>query len=267
MSSNIASALHVRKLFIPRKESRKGQNGILLIIAGSKQYHGASIFAGIAASRIVDLVYFCTEKENIPFLKKASPEFIVSDLSEWKKWIKKCDAVLVGPGLAESKSSKKLIHTILSNFSGKKTVLDATALHLTSPQQLHKNCIITPHAGEFLALFGQKPTKSRLKEYSKKYKATIVLKGPTDIIACEGKLYYNFTGNQGMIKGGTGDILAGLIAGFACKNKLLLSCIASCYLNGLAGDMLKKEKGCLYNAQDVLERIPAAKKSCELHEK
>ena len=263
MLTNIASAKHVKMLFKPKKKSRKGENGVLLILAGSDQYHGAAIFSGLAASRIVDLVYFCTEKQNIPFVKRASPLFIVSELKDWKKWIAKSDAVLIGPGLARNNSNKKIVTTILKNYKGKKTVLDATAFHLITPKQLHSNCIITPHAGEFFALFKQKPTKSNLKSFSKKFNCIIVLKGATDIISANGKLYYNYTGNEGMTKGGTGDVLAGLMAGFACKNDLLLSCLAGCYLNGFAGDLLKKDRGLLFNAQDLLEKLPEAKKLCE----
>lgn len=263
MKESTTSPEHVKSLCKPRTFSHKGQNGVLLIIAGSKQFHGASIFAGLAASRIVDIVYFCTEKENIPFVKKASPEFIVSENREWKKWAQKCDAVLVGPGLGRNAANKRILSGLLSKCKSKKTILDAAAFHLIAPKQLHSNCVLTPHAGEFFAFFRQKPTKLALKKFSKKFHATIVLKGHTDIIASSGKLYYNHTGNEGMTKGGTGDILAGLIAGFACKNTLLLSCLASCYLNGLAGDLLKKEKGTMYDAIDLLEKIPEAKMMCE----
>ena len=258
-----ASAMHVRLLKKPAKRSRKGDNGILLAIAGSKQYHGASIFVGLAASRIVDLVYFCTEKENIPFVKKASPEFIVSETKDYEKCIGKCDAVLIGPGISENALNRKTVNRILSHYRQKKTVLDAAALYLADKKLLHENCALTPHAGEFRKAFGKKATKENLKTVSKKFRAVIVLKGHVDLIAVNGKIYGNYTGNQGMTKGGTGDILAGLIAGFACKNDLLLSCLAACYLNGLAGDLLEKEKGYMYNAADLLEKIPEAKKACE----
>ena len=166
-----------------------------------------------------------------------------------------------GSGSAYGRRAVQLSHAV--HAPPLQTVLDATALKLISPKQLHSNCIVTPHAGEFLFLFKQKPTKKNLKELSKKLGCIIVLKGKTDLIADNGKIYYNYTGNQGMTKGGTGDILSGMIAAFACKNPLLLSCLAACYLNGFAADLLKKEKGLLYNAKDLLEKIPEAKKKLE----
>lgn len=254
--TNIASKQHVKKLLQPMHSSHKGQNGILLIIAGSKQYHGAAVLAGLAATKIVDLVYFCTSRQNIPIIKKSSPLFIVSEINEYKKWIQKADALLIGPGMENNKKNKKTIALILSKNKTKKTILDATSLKMLSPKKLHSRCVVTPHKKEFEVLFKKKLAEKNIMAVSKKRPCIIVLKGETDIIAQEGKLYHNFTGNAGMTKGGTGDVLAGLIAGFACKNPLLLSCLAACYLNGRAGDELKKQKSTMYNALDLLEQIP-----------
>ena len=76
---------HVKFLKRRDEKSHKGENGTVLIIAGSKQYHGAAIFAGLAASKIVDLIYFATPKENLSYVKKASPEFIVNEIKDAKK--------------------------------------------------------------------------------------------------------------------------------------------------------------------------------------
>ena len=123
------------------------------------------------------------------------------------------------------------------------------------------NVIITPHMREFKRLFEieiKDPVlcKDRVFTKAKEYNCTIVLKGPTDIICSPTNCLINQTGNEGMTKGGTGDVLAGLIAGLACKNDLFLASCAGVYINGLAGDELYKRVGPYFNASDLCEEIP-----------
>lgn len=85
----------------------------------------------------------------------------------------------------------------------------------------------------------------------------ILLKGKIDAIISKDRIFYNKTGNEGMTKGGTGDVLAGLCAGFLAQSKeLLQSAINAAYFNGLLGDiLLKKKKGFIYLASDMVEEI------------
>jgi NAD(P)H-hydrate epimerase len=142
---------------------------------------------------------------------------------------------------------------------------------------LGRNHLVTPHLGEFKVLF--KPgkqearilTNSRKKtitkraeiiqKYSQKHGCLILLKGPIDIIASPHEWKYNFTGNEGMTKGGTGDVLAGLVAALACKNDLFLAACAGAFINGLAGDRLKKKVEIYFNASDLGDEIPRVLKS------
>ncbi len=249
----------VKALSKPSKKSHKGQNGSLLLIAGSKSVHGAAVFAGITASRLVDLVFFATEKENKQIAKKASPEFIVGDFSKAEGFAKKADCILIGPGLEPNPKTRKLLKEFLHGFKEKKTVLDATALRLIQLDWLHKNCLVTPHKNEFKHLFKIPATKANALKAAKKYNCIVVLKGPNDYIADGKKVFENRTGNEGMTKGGTGDILAGLIAGFAATNSLLRSAKAACYLNGFAAEWLQKQKGRMWNASDLMDILPKAK--------
>jgi len=85
----------------------------------------------------------------------------------------------------------------------------------------------------------------------------VVLKGQVDYVATpNGDVWENHTGNQGMTKGGTGDVLAGMIAAFFCRNNALTSAAAGGFLNGLAGDQLYKKIGPYFNAEDLVEQIP-----------
>lgn len=264
---NQAGPGHVKFLKRRDEKSHKGENGNVLIVAGSKQYHGAAIFAGLVTSKLVDLVYFATPKENIPYIKKASPEFIVNEIKDAKKMLDKADSILIGPGLENSDAIKKLVNSLIKETApehkNKKLILDATALRVLNKKLLHKNCVLTPHADEFSFLFKVSPTMASTKKMASKYNCTILLKGVVDFISDGKEIYKNFSGNAGMTTGGTGDILAGLVAGFAFKNDNLHAAIASAFLNGYAADILKKEKGMIYNAEDLLQKIPEAKLICD----
>ncbi|MFH1240063.1 MAG: NAD(P)H-hydrate dehydratase [Candidatus Diapherotrites archaeon] len=258
---------HVKFLKRREEKSHKGENGIVLIIAGSKQYHGAAIFAGLVASKLVDLVYFATPKENIPYIKKASPEFIVNDIKDAKKMIGEVNSILIGPGLEKSDVIKKLVDSFIKESSpenkNKKLVLDATALRVLDKKLLHENCVLTPHADEFSSLFKEPPTMASTKKMASKYNCIIILKGAVDFISDGKEIYKNFSGNPGMTTGGTGDILAGLVVAFASRNSNMHSAIAGAFLNGYTADILKKEKGMMYNAEDILKKLPEAKLICD----
>jgi hydroxyethylthiazole kinase-like uncharacterized protein yjeF len=247
-----------RKIKKPARHSHKYQNGLVLVVAGSRQYHGSLALAAVTASRLADLVFVCTAKENFPIVKKYSPAFIVHPYSDAEKLAEKCDSVLVGPGIEESSAMKRLVTMLVSKNRGRKFVLDATALRLISPKVLHGNCVVTPHASEFRALFGMPPSPANVLKAAKRFRCIASLKGAVDYISDGRRLYCNCTGNEGMTKGGTGDTLAGLIAGFASQNPLLESSLAAFYLNGYAGDLLKKEKGLMFNAADLMEKLPEA---------
>lgn len=251
-----------KRLSFPKPKSHKYQNGLVLVIAGSRQYHGSLVFSAVTASRLADLVFICTAKENFPIVKKYSPSFIVHPYSDTGELIKRCDSVLIGPGMEQSRAMKRIASALVSKNKGKKFVLDATALRLLPAKKLHSNCVVTPHAKEFTALFGMKPAKENVLKMAKKFHCIVCLKGAVDYISDGKKLYCNYTGNEGMTKGGTGDTLAGLIAGFAAKSPLLESTLSACYLNGYAGDLLKREKGIMYNAQDLMETLPKAFRNC-----
>jgi len=244
----------LKKLYQSPKSSHKGDNGILTIIAGSKKYHGAPLLAIKTASKIVDLVYFYSYSDNQEIVRKLKTEsccFINIEKKDLNKYIEKSDCILIGPGLDINNKNKKLINNLLKNFKDKKFVLDAGALRMLDKKNLHQNIVLTPHRQEFKELFGKKT----VSQAANQYKCTIFLKGKKDIIGNSEKMYYNDTGNPAMTKGGTGDVLAGLIAALACKNDPLLAACAGAYINGTAGDKLSKQNSGYHNAEDLLNKI------------
>ncbi len=279
------------KIKLPKAKSHKGENGRLLIIAGSEKYHGSLLYAIKAGSHIVDLIYVLSSRKNLRLIRRlkfGTAEFIAVDepllvrrgrggyhplfispsparhrLGELQAGGRGGeilpDCVLIGPGMGVSKRTYKLVKTVLK--SGIKVVLDADALNVMDEKLkkcLHPNCILTPHRGEFKRLFGNSTELTIVKSVEHRYRCTILLKSPdADVIASPGhKLVLNHTGNQGMTKGGTGDVLAGLVAGLFTKNDAYTAAVIGAYVNGKAGDELYKKVGPFYDAEDLVERIP-----------
>lgn len=251
----------VKVLHQPSPESHKGDNGKLLIVGGGQRYHGAPLLAAKVASKIVDLVYFSSVPENNEIINKMKSklcEFIAVPRTLVLNHVSKVDAVLIGPGLGANQESKKLTNELLKKYPKKGFILDADSLKVVDKKLLNKNCIVTPHQREFKSLFKKTASKQTVKQMAKRYGCVIALKGKTDYVASSSELKINETGNAGMTKGGTGDVLAGLIAALTCKNDLYLAACAGVFINGLAGDRLKKKVSYYYNASDLINEIPKA---------
>ncbi len=261
----------IKQLRLPKPRSHKRDNGRLLIIAGSDKYFGAMIYAIKIASRLVDLVYLLTTRENqklVAKLKIQTAEFMpIKSFSNFplprgrgqgEGVTSEVDCILAGPGMGISANTKRLVLQVLK--SDKKAVLDADALNVLDDKlkkYLSPSHILTPHHKEFYRLFRIQATTQNASKMAKKYHCHIALKGPVDIIAePDGKVALNKTGNAGMTKGGTGDVLAGLIAGLYCTNDAYTSAAAGVYVNGAAGDELYKKVSTFYNAADLAEQLP-----------
>jgi ADP-dependent NAD(P)H-hydrate dehydratase / NAD(P)H-hydrate epimerase len=259
---NIISKKIMHSLRTPKPGSRKRENGRLLMVAGfDPHYFGAMVFALKTASRLVDLVYLLASKPNTELatkLKLKVATFMQSKNFHEPQLQNDIDCILIGPGMGISPATKKLTLDVLK--SKKKAVLDADSLNVLDDKlkkflsPLH---ILTPHHREFYRLFKLKASPEHAAGMAQKYHCTIILKGPTDVIASpNGKISLNKTGNAGMTKGGTGDVLAGLVAALYATNDTYTAAAAGCYLNGAAGDDLYKKVGAFYNAEDLAEQIP-----------
>lgn len=258
----------LKKLFKPQRESVKGDNGQVTIIGGSELFHGAPLFALKTASRIVDMVFFTSPEPSIgkiaENLKSQLSSFIWVPWEEVGEYIKKSDAILIGPGLMRyhqeggktfdgaGKKSKEITEELLSQFSDKQWVIDAGSLQVMEAKFIPQNAILTPNKREFRMLFGEiKP-----EEAARKYQCIIMSKGPEELVYSPQEKISIKGGNPGLTKGGTGDVLAGLALALAAKNpSLLAACAASCLLKK-AGDELQLKVGLVYNADDLAEKIP-----------
>jgi len=282
----------LKKLFKPARNSTKEDNGRVTIIGGSSLFHGAPILALKTASRIVDMVFFSSPEPSVgkvaEKIKSQLGSFIWVPFAEVGEYIQKSDAVLIGPGLMRYRSeiqsskckvknlgdkvgleTKKITETLLQQFPQKQWVIDAGSLQVMDPRFIPQNAILTPNRKEFEMLFKFKIQNAKckmiiqnskliksLKENSRKYNCTIVLKLAQTIVCSPERCVVIEGGNAGLTKGGTGDVLAGLTVGLAAKNPPFLAACAASFVLKKAADELYKTVGFAYNADDLSEKIP-----------
>lgn len=276
-------------------DSHKGENGkITLIVGGSPLFHGAPQLSALAANQIVnrfasitnDMVYLCTTPEVISYYKAAQPTFLAITREELDEYLSQSNVVMIGIGMMriaeedreetknEPQITKELTLKVLS--SGKKIVLDGGSIQVIKPEDLITNgkIIITPHHKEMANLFGLDINTlkifhdSSISEISKlgelifsianKYKITILLKGPIDIIANKDNWIYSKGGVAGMTKGGTGDVLAGVVASlYSREDDPLKASTAASYIVKRAGEILFQKYKNNFDAIDLEKQIGA----------
>ena len=273
----ILSATTIENFIAPRKStSRKGENGIVLVVGGSYIYHGAPILSSLAALRSgTDLVYTSVPKINVASTRSISPNLIVIPLVDQKLTlgaVKKLVGALprnlhsatIGMGLAiqEKNSLLHLVKSLLDRDV--RLSLDASALiPEVLPILANKNVVVTPHAGEFKRLFGEilsDSTSERInlvEQNALKYGITILLKGPTDVIS-DGNMTYLCEKNiPAMTVGGTGDVLSGLVAGLLSNNRNCLeSAAAASFICSLAGKEIQSKLGLHITSMDLIDELP-----------
>ena len=247
-----------RRLRQPRKDSHKGDNGRLLICAGSRRYHGSLILAIRAAVRFCDLVYVYSlgNEALVLKLKSSSPNIIVlRSTRELASFLPRIDAILAGPGWEASPVNRRLLSLLIK--TQKPIVLDAGAFDMLDKHRLHEDMLLTPHRGEFKRLFGVEANEKTVRLAAEKTGSVILCKGEVDYIASPLSFKLNTTHHVGMTKGGSGDTLAGLCAALmADHNAPFSAACASAYLLGACGVRLAKRMGAHYSSEDLVEELP-----------
>jgi len=275
--------------FLPVKKSNlhKYKAGKVLTVAGSSELPGAAIFAmnsamisgagagilafpkslkTLAQSQMNSAVVLKFNDQNRGFLH--SENYV--ELSEKISW---ADAVTIGPGLGRESETQIAIFEFLQKNPYKKFVIDADAINALKNKKYKSldltGTVFTPHHKEFSDLLGidLKELELNLLRYGRKFSgdtgAFLVLKGaPTITFNPEGEVFINSTGNSGLAKFGSGDVLAGIIASFISQQKdLENSVIAAVYLHGLTADLiLRNESEYGIIPQKLIEQFPSAVK-------
>lgn len=272
------------------KRSNKYSSGKVLTIAGSFKYPGAAVLssksallAGAGASVLAipesakKLVHKSILEVVVESYGKEESRYLESDdLQTLTQKISWADVVAIGPGIGREKETIAAVRKLLLERKFKFAVIDADALFAMSKHFLRgidlSDCILTPHTGEFAQLLGmdvkeiEKDILKYGREFATKNNCILVLKGaPTIIFNSDGESFINSTGNPGLAKFGSGDVLTGIISGLLSQLKNPeLSAILGVYLHSLSADLLLSKKPISnYLASDVMNNYPIAVKFIE----
>lgn len=269
--SDICAAIPKRK-----RDAQKGDFGRLLCITGSRNMPGACALSTQAALRSgAGLVTVATAPENPMRLAAAEPEAMwlplatdedgflrnVVNHEPLEMHLHRADAILIGCGLGTTEETRGLVRWVLESAACP-VILDADGLNCVTDcidlsRRMRTDWILTPHPGEMARLTGlsiaaiQTNRKQAAEQFVRKYPVTLALKGAGTLVAQGDCIVKNPTGNPGMSRGGSGDVLAGMIAAFAAQG--MSSWDAVCvgvYLHGAAGDLAAQN----YSEQAMLPR-------------
>ncbi|MEM5766151.1 MAG: NAD(P)H-hydrate dehydratase [Candidatus Aenigmatarchaeota archaeon] len=273
----IISKSILKQVYKKRKKwSRKYDFGHLLVIGGSKFYSGSPAFNALAALRAgVDLVTIAAPEKTAYVIRGFKPDLIAypikgdfftsENLEEILELTKNKTAVVIGGGMSRKEEVLDFILEFLKAVE-LPIVIDADAIHaLANDKKVMsgKNFIITPHAHEFFVLSGEKVSEDVLdrvrivSRVANELKATILLKGHSDVISNGIKNAINKTGSPYMTKGGFGDTLAGICGAYLARGlDTFTSACAAAFVNGKAGELAAKKYGEGLLASDLIEEIP-----------
>ena len=260
----------------PRRiDGHKGSFGHVAVVAGSRGYHGAGVLAARGALRaqpgLVSL--FCPENVYAPVAGQLQAA-MVHPWRPGENLPESCSALLIGPGLAAPDLPESYRHFTNEQWqqSPLPVVVDASALAWLEPgaTPLNSRRVITPHPGEAARLLGTKPAvvqenrSAAVRELSNRYgNCWVVLKGHHTLIGrSSGELYINSTGNPFLAQGGSGDLLAGYLAGLLAQPKLQphpLRCIRyAVWQHGATADALSLEKP-NWTIEELLQKLGATR--------
>ncbi len=264
--------------------SNKGTFGKVLVVAGSADMSGAAYLCAKAAySMGAGLVKIMTPQENRQILQTLLPEAILSsyrngqepeNLEKLSSQVEKncgwADVIVLGPGMGQGSTAKFLVQEFLSN-AYVPMIIDADGLNIIASDPdltgfYTENLILTPHLGEMARLTGktvqeiQEDLPSCGAQYSSDSGVICVLKDAATVVTGrDGQCYVNSSGNSAMAKAGSGDVLAGTIAGLlALGMENWDAAVLGVYVHGTAGDRVLAKKGAHgLLARDLTEEIAA----------
>ena len=272
---------------LPRRPrtAHKGDFGKVFILAGSEGYTGAPVLASRAAVRTgAGLVFLGVPREVYPIVAVKCDEAMPFPLPEaYDKILEKargCDVALIGPGLGRAPGTEELVRRLLTDLDVP-VVLDADGInalqgHIDVLDKRQGLTVLTPHDGEFQRLSGcTLPIGDRLsaaRDFAREHGCILVLKGHGTVTASpQGKTWICGAGNPGMAKGGSGDVLAGMVAALLGQKHLRgphtdLAEMTACavYYHAQAGDCCAERLGeYAMTPSDMIEALPQVLKEHE----
>lgn len=293
MSYKLFEQSMLQQLWRPNPGSHKGENGRVLVIGGSQLFHASIFWSADVASKVVDLVHFCSPSEEnnelVRYqLKRGFWNGIVVPWKEVRSYIAEDDVILIGPGMPRveglaqgERETGVIVNELLRDFGDKKWVIDGGALQEVDVSLLGASHLVTPHEGELRSLVervgdadlverwevmsGEGEEEKQLVERIELLQllseriggATILAKNKVDVVIGKGEVVAIGGGNQGLTKGGTGDVLAGLTTALYAKNEAYLAAAAASYAVKQVGERLFERVGYYYNSSDVVHEVGA----------
>lgn len=280
------TSAEIKSMLPPRPyDANKGTFGKALLIAGSYNTPGAGIIsakgsfsmgAGLTffafPNRIYDTVTaHLTESVFRPLSSDENGNFSISAFSEIKDNLPSFDAIAIGPGIGTSKGAENLVFNIIKHYKGK-LIIDADGINIISHnidilKESEADIILTPHPGEMsrLTKLDIKAINSArigiAKDFAEKHNVNILLKGANTVIASPaGKIFINPTGGAALSRGGSGDLLTGIVLALCSQGKNSFDAgVTASYIHGLAGEIAEK-KYTAYSAtiDRIINCIPKA---------
>lgn len=280
----------IRRLLPPRRQdTHKGHYGRAMLICGALGYSGAAFFSAESAVRsgagLVDLTVPAAIFQTVAVKLNEAMVYPLPDTPDGMfddgaipillKRMECADAILIGCGLGRSEPVSRLVQSVVTHAKVPVVVdadgINALAAHKNILRDVHTHLILTPHDGELTRFLGEAPVRpgeSRTDAAARlatTLGVTLVMKGHETVTAdASGKTRINTTGNAGMAKGGSGDVLAGMITALAAQGLCPFDAAsAAVYLHGLAGDLAQRSSGEIgMTPTDMLRLIPQAFYQC-----
>jgi ADP-dependent NAD(P)H-hydrate dehydratase / NAD(P)H-hydrate epimerase len=251
------------------RNGNKGQYGHVLVVGGARGKAGAPSMSSLASMRVgAGLTTAAVTVSILPSVARIAPELMTAELQEtaegalsaanatsaaWKALLEKKSVLAMGPGLGTADETTKFVHSVVANREIP-LVLDADGLnafagHTEKLNGSKHTLVLTPHPGEMATLLGssvkevEADRENIAHKFATEHELILVLKGRRTLVAHpDGRIAVNLTGNPGMAKGGSGDVLTGLVAGMLAQAKAYdatdgEAVEAAVYLHGLAADM------------------------------
>ncbi len=278
-----SAALRAWPLPLLEGDGDKESRGRVLIVAGSREMPGAAVLAARAALRVgAGKVAVATAGPAATGLALAVPELRVAGVPETRAggldprsadriaaMGRGAGALLIGPGMQDEQAACRLATALLERLPDVPVILDAAAMAAALHEPAARRpVLLTPHAGEMAHLSGepkdavQADALGQAADTARRWNATVVLKGATTLIASadgEAPPWRHSGGNVGLATAGSGDVLAGLIAGFVARGAPLDQAAAwGVVLHALAGERLAARQGGVgYLASELVDELPS----------
>lgn len=233
------------------------QNALYLHAAAITSLRSGAGLVRLCVPSSLMFAYQARAQEEMLFSMPDKEGLIIFDKDTLDKIINEADSIVIGMGMGDNPELPKIIEYLCNNFLGT-LIIDADGLNAISKDKrviINHKCslILTPHIGEFLRLNNQeKESDEELAfsalDFALKYDCVVVLKSAYSYITDGVKIYKNITGSAAMAKGGSGDVLAGIIAAFSSYMTPIKACISACYYFGKRGEEAEK----MFGSESVL---------------